>query len=133
MIILLGISAVTFLGALAIWGTRLGALRRGEHLPYYDYYVLPILRTKMEELYKLHLHIWFVGIWSRARSYLFIFLRAFFLIFRSLTLSIEHRLLALMNAIRGRREERIGINPSAFIGELKSHKEGLQKSSIRPA
>lgn len=133
MWLLLGISVITALGALGIWGNRLLALRRGETLPYYDYYVFPILRAKIEELYGLHLKERLTTLVGGLRQQLFVALKSLFLIFRSLTVSIEHRLLALMNTIRGRREERMSVLPSAFIGELKSHKERLQSSSTRPA
>jgi len=133
MWLLIGISGITFLGAAGIWGTRLLALRRGETLPYYDYYVFHIIRTKVEELYGLHLHERLFTLVQKFRQQLFVILKSLFLIFRSLTVSIEHRLLMLMNIIRGRREERVGTLPSAFIGELKNHKEGLQGGTRTPA
>lgn len=129
MWLLIGISVITFLGAIGIWSTRLFALRRGETLPYYDYYVFRIVRTKIEELYGLHLHERLSTLVQKFRQQLFVVLKSLFLIFKSLTVSIEHRLLMLMNVIRGRREEQMNTIPSAFIGKLKNHKEGLQGSN----
>ncbi len=133
MWLLLGISFITTLGVVGIWGNHLLALRRGETLHYYDYYVFPILRARVEELYGLHLHERLSALISELRRHLFILLKSLFLIFRSLTVSIEHRLLALMNTIKGRREERVGTIPSAFIGELKNHKEGLRGGTRKAA
>ena len=133
MLLLLSISFITTLGVVGSWGNRLLSLRRGETLAYYNYYVLPILRAKIEELYSLHLAEHFSLFMRELRRHLFVALKSLFLIFRSLTVSIEHRLLVLMNTIRGRREERAETAPSAFIGELKNHKEGLRNGTNTPA
>lgn len=135
MWIFLLIALITLTGFLAIWGSRLIHLRRGETLVYYDYHVLPIVRAKLSDLYGQYLHGRVLLLLGGARRYLFAVLKVVFLSFKGATTRIEYRFLALMNAIRGRGtiRGREGVPPSAFLGELKARREEVRSEFSRSA
>jgi len=126
MIWYLSIALIAASAALAIWSSRLMALRRGEALAQHNFYVRRVLKVSLIHIYEEHLRDWVKGAIYHARTFAFTVLKWVYVKLKNSTGSLERRFITLMNMVRGRGVENISVAPSKFIGELKNHKNSLE-------